>query len=58
MGWKVNGEECDRVIFCGNIKELPAILYGIDIEPYRADIDALEAHGTTTVLCEIRKESI
>lgn len=55
MGWKVNGEECDRVIFCGNIKELPAILYGIDIEPYRADIDALEAHGTTTVLCEIEK---
>jgi len=53
VGWIINGEEYNRVIFCGNLKTLPAILYGIDIEAYRDNIDALEAHGTTTVLCEI-----
>lgn len=46
----VNEEECDRVVFCGNIKMLPKILH---LESFVQDIDALEAHGTTSVFCEI-----
>lgn len=52
-GWRVNGECCDKVIFCGNIKDLPALVKGLDLGMYSEDIDNLEAHGTTTVLCEI-----
>lgn len=52
-GWLVNGEVCDKVIFSGNIKELPAIVKGLDISAYVEGIRALEAHGTTTVLCEV-----
>ena len=53
--WHVNGETFDTVVFCGNIKELPAMLQGIDISAYSEFIDTLAFHGTTTVLCEIDK---
>ena len=52
-GWLVNGEKCDKVIFCGNIKDLPTILKGYELDDYIEGIQSLEAHGTTTVLCEI-----
>lgn len=52
-GWNVNGEQCDKVVFCGNIKELPSMLEGIDISDYIKNIESLESHGTTSVLCEI-----
>ena len=51
--WRVEGEEYDAVVFCGNIKHLPAMLRGVDIQPFVKDIEALESHGTTTVFCEI-----
>lgn len=55
--WKINDITCDRIIFCGNIKQIPNILISsqIDIKPFINDIKALEAHGTTSVFCEIDK---
>ncbi|MDE6393716.1 MAG: NAD(P)-binding protein, partial [Duncaniella sp.] len=44
--WDVDGEEYDAVVYCGNIKQLPAMLGGVDIQPFVADIEALESHGT------------
>lgn len=46
----VNGEQCERIIFCGNIKLLPKIYI---MDSYIKEIDSLEAHGTTSVFCEI-----
>ena len=48
----VNGEECDKIVYCGNIKLLPKIM-GMD--SFVKDIEDLEAHGTTSVFCEIDK---
>lgn len=54
--WSVNGEQFDRVVFCGNIKQLPG-LFGEQIElgRYVSEIEQLESHGTTAVFCEIDK---
>lgn len=52
-GWCINGEMFDAVVFCGNIKQLPSLLKGVDISQFAADIDSLEYHGTTSVFCEI-----
>ena len=49
--WLVNGERVDKVIFCGNVRHLPDMLTGTEIQ--LADLDKLEYHGTTSVLCEI-----
>lgn len=51
--WYVNGEAFERVIFCGNIKDLPKILRGVDISKFVARIKELKYHGTTAVFCEI-----
>lgn len=51
--WIVNNNEFDIVIFCGNIKELPKLIKGLDISCFTNHINNLEYHGTTTVLCEI-----
>lgn len=53
-GWIVNGTMFDRVVFCGNIKQLPSLLKG-KLGEYDENIDALESHGTTAVFCEIDK---
>lgn len=53
--WNVNGNEYDRVVFCGNIKNLPSYVSGVDISNYEKAIQALEYHGTTSVFCEIEK---
>lgn len=53
QGWKVNGEECDKVVFCGNLKHLPTMIKGIDISSFTECINTLSGHGTTSVLCEI-----
>lgn len=54
--WEINGELFDKIIFCGNIKDLPSILKDEScIKGYVADINALQYHGTTTVFCEIDK---
>lgn len=52
-GWSINGEMFDAVVFCGNIKQLPSLVKGVDISQFAADIDSLEYHGTTSVFCEI-----
>jgi len=52
-GWSINGEHFDAVVFCGNIKQLPKTVEGIDLSLYQAAIDALQYHGTTSVLCEV-----
>lgn len=64
-GWAVSGISAsgpdgtcfratfDKVVFCGNIKQLPAMLRGIDIGGYAGQINELEYHGTTAVFCQI-----
>ncbi len=52
--WLVNNQTFDKVIFCGNIKQLPSLLANqLAIENYKTDIEQLESHGTTAVFCEI-----
>lgn len=53
--WVVEGESFDKVVFCGNIKQMPTLLKGVDIESFRNEIEHLEYHGTTAVFCEIDK---
>lgn len=53
--WNICGEVYDRVVFCGNIKDMIKIIDGIDVETFKAPVDALEYHGTTAVFCEIDK---
>lgn len=49
--WRINDEVFDAVIFCGNIKELPDMIQGVELQ--LDSVKKLEAHGTTSVLCEI-----
>lgn len=51
--WKVNGQQYDKVVFCGNIKQLPSLLKSADLSGYSDEIDKLESHGTTSVFCQI-----
>lgn len=51
--WDINGTPYDIVIFCGNIRQLPSMLRGLDISGYTSAIESLESHGTTSVFCEI-----
>lgn len=49
----VNGEDFDEAVFCGNLKELPAILgRGMPLDGFATEIERLEFHGTTAVFCE------
>lgn len=49
--WSICGDEFDSVIFCGNVKHLPDLLKNTEIA--LPDIEILEYHGTTSVLCEV-----
>ena len=51
--WNINGETFDEVVFCGNIKDLPNVIRGIDLKGYAKPIADLQYHGTTSVFCEI-----
>jgi protoporphyrinogen oxidase len=52
--WFIEGEEYDKVIFCGNVKQLPGMLSAVlDFGLLSPAIEGLEFHGTTSVLCEI-----
>ena len=53
--WIVNKEEFDKVVFCGNVKDMINMILGVDVEAYKAPIESLEFHGTTAVFCEIDK---
>ena len=51
--WIVDGQDFDKVVFCGNIKDMVKMVKGVDLKNYYSDVDALEYHGTTAVFCEI-----
>lgn len=51
--WTIEDERFDKVVYCGNIKDMVNILDGIEIEKYKQPIAELEYHGTTAVFCEI-----
>lgn len=53
--WVICDEEFDKVVFCGNIKDMVKMIKGIDVEAFKAPVDALQYHGTTAVFCEIDK---
>lgn len=53
--WKINEEMFDKVVFCGNIKDIPLIVEGVELKGYSKHIDELQYHGTTSVFCEIDK---
>lgn len=54
--WIINEFEYDTVIYCGNIKTFPEIIAGqMDMSFFTKQIENLEYHGTTSVLCEIDK---
>lgn len=55
--WLIEGgENYDRVIYTGNVRALPRMLDGdISLKESCADVEQLEYHGTTAVLCEIDK---
>lgn len=53
--WIVCGEVFDKVVFCGNIKDMVKMIKGVDVDAFKAPVDALEYHGTTAVFCEIDK---
>ena len=50
--WYIDNEAFDTIIFCGNVKQLPALL-GNTIQDFKSPIEGLESHGTTSVFCEI-----
>lgn len=51
--WNIDGEKYDKVVYCGNIKDMVHDIRGMDINPYITKVEALPYHGTTTVFCEI-----
>ena len=51
--WEVHGQLFDKILFCGNIKDMVKAVKGIDLSKFENDIEALEYHGTTSVFCEI-----
>lgn len=53
--WIINNETFDKVVFCGNIKDLPKLIQGFELDSIKNKIDLLEYHGTTTVFCRIDK---
>lgn len=53
--WKILNDYFDLVVFCGNIKDLPQTIKGLDLNSYSKQIEGLEYHGTTSVFCEIEK---
>lgn len=53
--WLVGDENFDKVVFCGNIKDMVNMVEGIDLSAYKEAVAALEYHGTTAVFCEIDK---
>lgn len=53
--WLIDGELYEKVVFCGNIKEMIHHIEGVDVSDFINTIDSLEYHGTTSVFCEIDK---
>lgn len=56
--YHIGDEYFDKIVFCGNIKQLPLLLADtVDISGFTTDIERLEYHGTTSVFCEIDNNS-
>lgn len=53
--WIIQGEVFDKVVFCGNIKDMINMIRGVNVDDFRQSVDALVYHGTTAVFCEIDK---
>ena len=53
--WIIKGESFDKVIFCGNIKDMIKMIHGVNLYEFKQPVEALEYHGTTAVFCEIDK---
>lgn len=53
--WLVGGDRFDKVVFCGNVKDMVRIIDGVDITAFKEPVAKLEYHGTTAVFCEIDK---
>lgn len=53
--WLIGGEMFDKVIFCGNIKNMIHMIEGVDLNAFKQPVSDLEYHGTTAVFCEIDK---
>lgn len=51
--WMIEGCKFDKVIFCGNIKDMVKAVKGVDMKQYIQPVNDLEYHGTTAVFCEI-----
>lgn len=51
--WIVCDEEYEKVVFCGNVKDMIKMIEGVNVDRFIVPIDALEYHGTTAVFCEI-----
>lgn len=49
----VGDSRFDKIVFCGNIKDIPTILNEVDVARYADAIKHLQFHGTTAVFCEI-----
>lgn len=50
--WRVMDEAFDKIVFCGNVKNLVKMVRGVDIRAFEPAVDRLEYHGTTAVFCE------
>ena len=53
--WNVCDEQYDVVIFCGNVRFLPEIIKGVNMQSWEKHIHNLQFHGTTTVFCELEQ---
>jgi protoporphyrinogen oxidase len=53
--WVIAGRTFDKVVFCGNIKDMVKSIRGVNLEAYIPKVNDLEYHGTTAVFCEIDK---
>lgn len=51
--WIIGNETYDKVVFCGNIKDMVKMINGVDISSFIDRVNRLESHGTTAVFCEI-----
>lgn len=53
--WHINDSKgFDRLVYTGNIKLLPKVLPGDELSRFQKQIETLDYHGTTTVLCHIK----
>ena len=49
----MENESFDKVVFCGNIKDMVKAIEGVDLSMYTENKERLGYHGTTAVFCEI-----